>query len=125
MNLIILRGRLGKDPQVFYTKDQKQITKFSIAVNSGWGDYKKTDWFWCVCFGKQAETASKYLAKGSDMLIKGEFHFDEYEKDGQKTKTHSINVREFEMLNKVEKVGDGSDIKPPTSDFVADENVPF
>lgn len=86
-------GNLGRDPELKYTNSQMAICSFSVAVtekikkNGEWVD--ATTWFKVVTFGKQAENASKYLAKGSKILADGRIQLDEYTaKDG----THKANL---------------------------------
>ena len=74
-NMVILLGRLGKDPEVRFMPDGKAICSFSLATGKEWvKDGKKeskTEWHNIVCFGKTAEACGKYLKKGSKVLIVG------------------------------------------------------
>lgn len=80
MNLIILTGRLTRDPDQRYTQDQKAVTRFSIAVDR---DFKKdgqpeADFFDCVSFGKQAEFIGKYFSKGKKINLSGRIEDNNY-----------------------------------------------
>jgi single-strand DNA-binding protein len=61
-------GRLVRDIELKYSKDNKPIAKGSIAVDD---KYKKdkTHFFNLTAFGKTAETMSKYLKKGSQIGV--------------------------------------------------------
>jgi single-strand DNA-binding protein len=83
-NKATLLGRLGGDPELRYTADGKAITKFTLAVDSGYGDRKRTDWLPIVAFGKTAEVAAQYLQKGRQVLIDGQLRVSSWEKDGTK-----------------------------------------
>lgn len=73
---IILVGNLGKDPEMRYTPSGQAVTSFSVATNrkytgSDGNLVDETIWFRVSVWGKQAETCSQYLRKGSKVLIEG------------------------------------------------------
>ena len=72
-----LVGHLGRDPEMRYLPDGTAVSNFSVAVNDGWGDNKKTIWFRVSAWRKQAETVNEFLAKGSKVLIEGRIRADE------------------------------------------------
>jgi len=99
VNKAIIVGQLGKDPEVL-----TGITKFSVATSEDWLDknsvkQSKTEWHNCVCFGKLAEIAGKYLKKCSKVYIEGKIETNKWEKDGVTRYSTSINVRELQMLD--------------------------
>ena len=73
---IILAGNLGRDPEMRYLSDGTAVTSFSMAVNDGWGDNKKTIWFRVSCWRKQAEFANQYLSRGNKVLVEGRLTAD-------------------------------------------------
>lgn len=85
MNIIILMGRLTRDPEIRYSGDTV-IAHYRLAVDRR---FKKegqpeADFFDCVCFGKQAEFVEKYLHQGTKMVIQGRLQNDNYQdKDGK------------------------------------------
>ena len=80
MNIHILVGRLGKDPEL----SDNGVCKFSLATGYVSKGEKKTNWTNIVCFDKTAENCAKYLSKGREVAIQGETRTREYEKDGRK-----------------------------------------
>jgi single-strand DNA-binding protein len=73
---ITIAGNLGRDPEMRYMPDGTAMTSFSVAVADGWGENKKTMWFRVTVWGKRAETANQYLAKGQKVLIEGRLQGD-------------------------------------------------
>ena len=75
LNLVVVIGRLVRDPEVRYTSSGTAIAKFAIAnnerikQNNEWTDY--TNFFDIVVWGNQAENCQKYLKKGSQVSIEG------------------------------------------------------
>ena len=65
-------GRLGKNPEMKYTPKGTAITKFSMAVTTGYGDKKKTIWVNVSSFGQQAEFVNQWLQKGSLVFVTAE-----------------------------------------------------
>jgi len=88
MNKVILFGNVGKDPDSKVI-NQKTVTKFSLATNKSYSNsagekVTETQWHSIVLWGKVAETASKYVKKGSSLIIEGEISYRSYEnKEGQ------------------------------------------
>ena len=79
---IIIMGHLGGDPEMRYMQDGTAVTNFSMATNRRWTDKasgeprEETTWFRVAVWGRQAETANEYLAKGSQVLVEGELRGD-------------------------------------------------
>ena len=66
VNVVVLIGRLIKDPEVKYTAGEKPtaVARFSIAVNDGYGENERTSFINIVAFGNQAEICESFLSKG-------------------------------------------------------------
>lgn len=99
MNKIILLGRLGKDPETAYTKSSKAYTKFTLAVDCGYGENKRTEWFNVKCWEKLAETVQKFCAKGKQVLIEGELQQSQYtDKNGVEKTWVEVSARNVQFL---------------------------
>ena len=70
MNVIIIIGRLGKDPELTRRSTDKAMCRFSVAVNKRKKD-AGADWFDVTCFEKTAEFVSNYGTKGREVAVKG------------------------------------------------------
>lgn len=73
---IIAVGRLVRDPELRYTPQGKAVASFSIAVDDGWGDNKRTIWMRVTVWDKQAETVNNFLKKGRQVLVEGRLQPD-------------------------------------------------
>jgi single-strand DNA-binding protein len=91
---------LTRDPDVRYStgSNPTAIGKFSIAVNDGYGDKKRTSYISIVVFGKQAENCQRYLFKGSKVAVRGHIQTGSYEKDGRKVYTTDVVADQVEFL---------------------------
>ena len=78
INKVILVGSLGKDPEVKNLPNGNAVANISLATGESWKDrntgqkQEKTEWHRIVVFGKLAEIAGQYLAKGAHVYFEGE-----------------------------------------------------
>ena len=99
MNQVNLIGRLTRDPDVRYNQNQMAVARFSIAINSGYGDNERTDYPNIVVFGKQAENCEKYLTKGRLVAVNGRIQTGSYQnKDGNTVYTTDVVASRVEFL---------------------------
>ncbi len=52
-----------------HTNSGTPVTTFSIAIDNGYGDNKRTDFVNCLAWNKTAEFVTKYFAKGKMIVI--------------------------------------------------------
>ena len=78
VNKVILVGNLGKDPETKSFQNGGKIVKQTLATSETWKDRQsgekkeKTEWHNVVINDERiAETAEKYLRKGSKVLVQG------------------------------------------------------
>jgi single-strand DNA-binding protein len=75
--------RLGRDAELKYAPSGTAYCSIAGAYDVGHGDKKKTQWIDCVLFGKQAESLSQYLVKGSQCVVSlKDVEVEQWEKDG-------------------------------------------
>ena len=100
MNKVIFCGRTTKDVEMRYSQGENSmaIGRFSIAIDSGYGDKKKTSFFNCTIFGKQAEAFERYAPKGTKVLLECEANQNQYtDKNGNKVNSVDFIVKSFEF----------------------------
>jgi len=85
LNVVQAAGNLGQTPRLDYLGEKgTPKLSFSVAVNTGYGDYEHTEWFNVVIFGKRAEALSTMLDKGAPVFVTGELRTHSWEgEDGQ------------------------------------------
>jgi single-strand DNA-binding protein len=75
INLHIIMGRLGSDPEVKNLESGTKFAKFSVATGRSYtknGEKVKiTDWHTVYAYNKLAEVCENYLAKGCRVYIQG------------------------------------------------------
>ena len=81
LSTITICGKVGRDPE---QKSPTAPVQFSVAVDQGYGDKKRTNWFTVKVFGKAGEIALQHVSKGQQATISGRFETDVYvNKDGK------------------------------------------
>lgn len=128
MNLAIISGRTTKDFETFTSKTGTTIAKTNIAVDSGFGDNKRTDFIPITVFGKQADFCTQYVSKGDLVEIRGHIVTGSYQKnDGTKVNTTDVNVDDIKKLQgkKVEKTEEVQATMPEVSFTEINEDIPF
>jgi single-strand DNA-binding protein len=105
-NRVQLIGNLGMDPDVKNFDGGRKLAKFSLATSQSYTDskgerVKDTQWHNIIAWGKLAETAEKYLKKGSEVALEGKLVYRTYEnKDKQTRYMTEIVLNDFLMFSK-------------------------
>ncbi|MCU7798587.1 MAG: single-stranded DNA-binding protein [gamma proteobacterium symbiont of Lucinoma myriamae] len=102
VNKVILVGRLGKDPEVRYTPDNRAIANITLATSESWKDkntgqrQEKTEWHRVVFFGGVAGVVGEYLRKGSQIYLEGKLQTRKWQdQSGQDRYTTEVVVDSF------------------------------
>lgn len=141
INKVILMGRITKDPELRYTNTNKSVCSFTVAVESGYGDSKKTDFINCIAWNKAAELLAKYFTKGMMIIVSGRISTRTWEgKDGRKNYVTEVlaNEIQFGETKKAREANGGyssgysnAPQKPPTQETeedineIIDNDLPF
>lgn len=95
-NKVFILGRLTADPQLKTIPSGQSVATFSIATNRVWTDktgkkQEEVEYHNIVVWGRQAEVANQFLAKGSVAFIEGRLRTRSWQdKDNQTRKTTEI-----------------------------------
>ncbi|MFH1304610.1 MAG: single-stranded DNA-binding protein [Planctomycetota bacterium] len=105
-NKVILVGNLTRDPQVRYTPGGTAVGEIGLAVNRSWFDKgsnsrkEEVTFIDVTLWGRSAEVASEYLAKGRPVLIEGRLQLDQWDdkESGQKRSKLKVIGENMTML---------------------------
>ena len=93
-------GNLTKDPELKTLPSGSSVSNFGIATNRVWKNQQgekqeEVQFHNIVVFGKQADTVSQYLKKGSSVLVEGRLQTRNWDaQDGtKKSKTEIVAER--------------------------------
>ena len=101
VNKVILLGNVGQDPQVRYV-DGKPVASMSLATSDrpGSNGLERTEWHNLVMWGLLAETAEKYVRKGSKLYVEGKMRYRTWEdRNTIKRTVAEVYVDTFEILS--------------------------
>ena len=114
MNKVILCGNLTKDMDVKIYKGKSKkdndiiVGRFTVAVNEGYGENKKTTFVPVTIFNKTVENLEEYLIKGTKVNICGKLDIkNEETEDGYKTYV-SVLANEVQLLKVAELEDNGN-----------------
>jgi single-strand DNA-binding protein len=136
VNKAILIGNLGKDPELRYTPSGQAVASFSLATSEKWRDkdgnmQDRTEWHNIVVWGRQAEVAKEYLAKGRPVYIEGRIQTRSWQdKDGNTRYTTEIISQRMQFLGSRDQGAPAEGPTPPETpqpDNLAgeDDDLPF
>jgi len=138
---ICIIGYLGRDPEMRYTPTGAAVTNFPLAVNRRYRDAegesaKATTWFQVTAWERQAENATQYLHKGSQVMVKGRLNPDPdtggpriwERRDGSPGASYEVTAREIIYLNgrdagSSQEAPANGDPTPPNE--LIDDDIPF
>ncbi len=112
-NKVILVGNLTRDPEVRYTTGGTAVCDISLAVNAHWTDKRTNERKEEVTFidvtlwGRTAEIAGEYLAKGRPVLVEGRLQLDRWDdkETGQKRSKLKVVADTLELLGSRQESG--------------------
>ena len=140
INMAIILGNVGRDPEVRNTPNGAMVANFSVACTESWKDqsgqkHEKTEWINCVAWRGTAEIIQKYLRKGDKVQVIGKIQTRQWEdaNGGGKRYATEIVVNELVLLggsNRGQGGYGGDDVGEPAGNggFVpagADDDLPF
>ncbi|HMO15816.1 MAG TPA: single-stranded DNA-binding protein [Pirellulaceae bacterium] len=136
-NRVILVGNITRDIELRKTPQGTPVVDIGLAVNEKvkrndeW--VEETTFVDVTLWGRTAEVAGEYLAKGSSVLIEGRLKYDSWDQDGQKRHKLKVIGERMQMLggrggggHRVDSGDQFSEpvavehVSPPTND-----NIPF
>lgn len=106
LNLVVLIGNLGSDPEIRTTPSGIKVAKMRLAVNDIWTNRttgekeKRTHWIDLNAWDRQAQTAERFLSRGQRIAVRGSLEYREWSgQDGVKRSKLEVRVRELVMLS--------------------------
>jgi len=97
MNIAILTGNLGRDPEL-RQHNGDNILNFPIGVQTGTKDKPETMWVDCALWGKRATSLQPYMAKGHRVTVSGPIKLEAYTaKDGTAKTRLRLSVDQIDL----------------------------
>ncbi|MEO5917164.1 MAG: single-stranded DNA-binding protein [Luteolibacter sp.] len=157
LNKVMLIGNLTRDPELRHTPKGTAVAELGLAINRVWKDeqgqkQEETTFVDVTLWGRQAELAQQYLAKGRPVYIEGRLNLDTWDDKatGQKRSKLKVIGENLQFLSSGERgPGNGSSqggggysqqsssapqqrsgppqgaSAAPVDDFQEDDDIPF
>lgn len=139
MNLVVLYGRLTKDPELRYSQGGTANTFATIAVDRGLSKEKRqeaeaagqptADFIGIKAFGKTAEMPANYFHKGNRIAVEGKIATGSYEKNGQTIYTTDVIVNRVHFIESAKENSGDQGFAPQDNNAgfypVDNSQVPF
>lgn len=126
MNIVILTGRLGADPELRTAPSGKAIANFRLATNEG---NDRTEWHSIVAFDRQAELAQKYLHRGDEVKLQGRLATRKWQdKEGRDRYSTEVIANHIEFgakANPTTPTADPPKPAPEAAGFDPSDDIPF
>lgn len=138
-NLVLLAGRLTRDPNVAFTQKGQAVCRFDIAVNRRYLDNTNNEWkddvvyVPVVVWGPTAERCKDRVKKGTPVYVEGRLTSSEYtdKATGQTRRSMQVTARRIQILE-FNVAGAGSygaatqgDASSADVEPVMEDDVPF
>lgn len=130
LNKVTLIGRLGQNPEMRATATGMAVANFSVATSEKNKEgVETTEWHRCVLFGKQAELAGKFLAKGRQVYLEGKIQTKTWkDKQGDPKSSTEILCNQMVFLDtlKTEVKEESADMYKHSNAYAEDlDDIPF
>ncbi len=133
MNNVCLIGNLAKDPEVRVVETQNgkvSVCNLTLAVNRYFKKQDGTKSSQCsfipiICWSTSAETAGRYLTKGSKIAVEGSLQMDTWTTEsGEHRSKMQVRCINFDMLDKKgDRTSNGNNTNTNSDTKVENENV--
>ena len=118
-NMVILMGRLTKDPELRTTQSGISMCRFSIAVDRGYakqGEERQTDFFDVTCWRQTADFVDRYFSKGRMIHIEGTIQNNNYtDQNGVKHYSQSIIAERVQFCGDKSSTSQDGTASPPAA----------
>ena len=109
LNSVNIMGNLTRDPEMKYTPSGRSVCNLSIANNRVYNKegerVTEVSYFDVEVWGAAAENCSKYLTKGSGIIVEGRLKQDRWDKDGKTQSRVRISANNIHFLPKRNQEG--------------------
>lgn len=139
LNKALIIGRLGRDPELRYSRDGQPVCTMNAATDESYTDRSgqkvdRTEWHRIVVYGKTAENCAHYLGKGSLVYAEGSLQTRKWkDEQGQERFTTEIKAQRVQFLDRRADASARPDAgasqresaQPPAADGNESYDMPF
>jgi len=130
LNLTVLVGNLGADPEMSYTPSGTAKASMRLATNEVWTNnngetQSRTVWHRIICWGRLAEICGEYLTKGRSVLFVGRTEHRSFTgRDGEPVYITEVIANTMQMLGSAPCTCGKCECRPNIPVKAAADNAP-
>ncbi|HEX6988356.1 MAG TPA: single-stranded DNA-binding protein [Bacillota bacterium] len=132
LNVVVLIGRLVRDPELRYTPSGVAVGGFTLAVDRPFTNQqgeRETDFIDIVVWRRLAETVAQHLQKGRLVAVHGRLQIRSYETaEGQRRRVAEVVADDVRFLDRPPQDRGGGDAFDPFAGpdgGLDDDDIPF
>ncbi len=139
LNKAMIIGRLGRDPELRYSRDGKPVCTMNAATDESYTDRNgqrvdRAEWHRIVVYGKTAENCAHHLGKGNLVYVEGSLQTRKWkDQQGQDRFTTEIKAQRVQFLDRkadaTARPGTGASqwegTQPPAAGGDETDEIPF
>lgn len=128
-NKVVLVGNMTRNVELRRTQQGTAVCDVGLTINERrkqgdeWVD--ETTFVDVTLWGRTAEVADSYTAKGSSILIEGRLKLDQWEQDGQRRQKLKVVGDRLQLLGGRDQQAAGTQAEPANSYQSAVDDTPF
>lgn len=125
LNLMVLQGRLTRDPELRNTQSGTPVCSFTLAWSEKIKENETQLFLDCTAWRGTGELISKHFSKGKEIIVKGKLNTEKWQdKDGNNRTSIKMTVDEFNFCGP--KDGSAPASAPATFTEIDDDGqLPF
>jgi single-strand DNA-binding protein len=104
LNVIVLIGRLTRDPELRYTPQGTAVCRFTLAVDRPFTNQqgeRETDFIDVECWRQEAERVAHHLSKGAAAAVQGRLQIRSFEtQEGQRRRVAEVVAQTVRFLDR-------------------------
>lgn len=94
-----ISGNLGHDAELKQTSTGQSVCEFTVGINKGTDENRKTCWVRCSVWGKRGESLAQYLKKGTKVTCSGTFWAELYQGQNGQGLSADMQVNDIELMS--------------------------
>ena len=136
MNIVILTGNVGNEPEIQHFEGGDKQATVSLATTKRWKDREsgekkeKTQWHRLIMNKGLADVVESWVHSGDKLAIQGELRYRDYDGENGKVYVTEVYVTNMEMIGSKkgsgehpneQPVADGKEAKTPAAKKAAEK----
>lgn len=126
VNKMIIHGRMVRDVELRRTNSGTAVASFTVAWSEKYKETERKLFLPCVAWGNNAEFASKWFEKGTELVAEGYLTSRQWQdRDGNKRETIELTVDRLHFCGGKREGGNTAPASEGFTEVEDDGDLPF